>query len=74
MCCMAKISSGRTLAVLVCIDVPPSVPEGQEVAAFMPAISVTVTAAPQLKAVTAKVVRDDPQTLARQFAGPQLMT
>lgn len=64
---MTKLTSGKSLAVLMVFDVPPGIPAGQEEQTLLPGISASVAVVGMLRVTTAKVVAVDPETVAKQF-------
>lgn len=64
---MAKLTSGKSLAVLMVFDVPPGIPEGHEESVMTPAISVSCAVIGNLRVTTAKVLVDTPESVAKRF-------
>lgn len=69
---VAKLTSGRSYAVILIFDVPPQVVDGQEAMAFIPAINVGLGVMGQLKVTTGEVSKDDPEVFAKRLLGPVL--
>ena len=67
---MGKITSGKTLAVIVLIDVPPGIPDGAEVAQLVPAISASLGMAAFVKVVTTRLETMDPVEMAKKMTEP----
>ncbi len=67
---VSKITSGKTLAVIVLIDVPPGIPDGAEVAQLVPAISASLGMAAFVKVVTTRLEVMDPVKMAEMLTAP----